>query len=197
MTQFRRYTIPKPDPANQKEKDLFYVLNELILDLDSIFNKSADFTSYDLRYLMLDAAHPMSSTDLVVNLNADLLDGVHASEFFTQAQGDLRYLGILATAANATYWNNKALPALDSGKFLTNNGATLSWGTTSVVLPDDETTKPADKQDGYASVVEIAGDGRIYFFVGSNRYYLTGILDNPVAGGTGQPIGMLLSLTYS
>lgn len=103
---FHKYILPKPDPADQYEVDLINSLNDMILDLDAIFNQQATFADYDIRYLKLDGSNSMSDTDMIANLNADMVDGKHASEFFTEAEGDLRWLGILSTAANADKWDN-------------------------------------------------------------------------------------------
>jgi len=62
-------------------------------------------------------------------------------------------------------------------------------------LPDDGTTEPTNKSDGYASVSYVDSEGRIYFFVNDTAYYLTGtVVAVPV---TGNPIGLLLALTYA
>lgn len=62
-------------------------------------------------------------------------------------------------------------------------------------LPDDGTTAPSGKSDGYASVAYIDTEGRIYFFVNGAAYYLTGTaVAVPV---TGNPIGLALVLTYT
>ena len=92
MTQFRKYNIPKPDPKNQKEKDLFSVINQLILDLDSIFNNRVLISEYDATFLRLDSSNDMTSTDIINSLNADLLDGSHSSAFATTSHTHSTYV---------------------------------------------------------------------------------------------------------
>jgi hypothetical protein len=60
----------------------------------------------------------ITSTTLVENLNADLLDGQHASNYLLNAQA-VKYTGGLT------------MPTISgqSGKFLTTDGSVLSWGT--------------------------------------------------------------------
>jgi hypothetical protein len=51
---------------------------------------------------------------------------------------------------------------------------------------------PTNKSDGYMAVV---GD-TLYYFSGGDRYKLVATLDNPSAGTSGSPMGLLLLLTY-
>lgn len=58
-------------------------------------------------------------------------------------------------------------------------------------------TAPTGKPDGWFEADEYSGDGIVYFFANGNRYKIAATLDNPPAGDlTGQPMGLLLSLTY-
>jgi hypothetical protein len=62
-------------------------------------------------------------------------------------------------------------------------------------VEDNDTVAPAGKVDGYLGVAYISSQGRLYFLVNNNtRYYVTGTLAAEVR--TGQPIGLLLALTY-
>ncbi len=48
-------------------------------------------------------------------------------------------------------------------------------------IPDNDTTKPASKSDGYIGSAYISAEGRIYFWVNDTRYYVTGTIDAEVA----------------
>ena len=64
-----------------------------------------------------------------------------------------------------------------------------------VLTEDNATSAPTDKSDGYVGVAEIGGDGRIYFTVEGTMYYIKGTA--AVVPITGNPIGLLLALTYN
>jgi hypothetical protein len=83
MTLFKQVQIPQPDPTNLREKDLYFALSELILNLDSIFNKQSTFTFPNFISNVATGTQPFAcaSTILNTNLNADLLDGNHAAAF--------------------------------------------------------------------------------------------------------------------
>ena len=62
---------------------------------------------------------------------------------------------------------------------------------------DDEDSKPAGETDGYISVYESGATRRFYTFVGGKRYYVTLTADYEVVPVAGNPIGLLLALTYA
>lgn len=62
---------------------------------------------------------------------------------------------------------------------------------------DDEDSKPTGETDGYISVYESGATRRFYTFVGGKRYYVTLTADYEVVPVTGNPIGLLLALTYT
>ncbi|MHA2063735.1 MAG: hypothetical protein ACXABY_05050 [Candidatus Thorarchaeota archaeon] len=64
-----------------------------------------------------------------------------------------------------------------------------------VLTQDNATSAPTGKSDGYVGVAKIGSDGRIYFVVEGVTYYVDG---TPAAvAGVGEPIGLLLALTYA
>lgn len=64
-----------------------------------------------------------------------------------------------------------------------------------VRVKDDGTTSPSSQNDGYLGVAYISSEGRIYFWVEGVRYYVTGSAAPDIQ--TGNPIGLLLALTYT
>lgn len=64
-----------------------------------------------------------------------------------------------------------------------------------ILTEDNDTTAPTSESDGYVGVAKIAGNARIYFQVDGQLYYTSGSFD--VAVQTGNPIGLLLCLTYA
>lgn len=64
-------------------------------------------------------------------------------------------------------------------------------------LVDGDTNIPSGQSDGYASVVKVGSDGRLYFFVEGERYYISGVAEAPAIHILqGQPIG-LMGVTYA
>lgn len=62
---------------------------------------------------------------------------------------------------------------------------------------DDADSKPTGETDGYISVYESGATRRFYTFVGGRRYYVTLNADYEVVPVTGNPMGLLLALTYA
>lgn len=72
---------------------------------------------------------------------------------------------------------------------------TLDASAGKVLVEDNDTTEPTSGSDGYIGVAKVAGNARIYFQVDGQLYYTSGTFDINVA--TGNPIGLLLALTYT
>ena len=70
---------------------------------------------------------------------------------------------------------------------------TVTGGTPNLNLDND--SAPTGQADGYLAVV----DDTLWYFAGSHRYKITATLDDPVVEPpvTGNPIGLLLCLTYN
>lgn len=64
-----------------------------------------------------------------------------------------------------------------------------------ILTEDNDTSEPDDRDDGYMGVAIIGGQPRIYFAVGDKMYYVDG--SAAAAPETGNPIGLLLCLTYT
>jgi hypothetical protein len=91
---------------------------------------------------------------------------------------------------------NQGVKTTDSPTF----GGVTTTGTVDasggkVRVRDDAAVKPSAESDGYISVYEDGATRRIYTFVGGSRYYVTLTADVDVA--VGNPIGLLLALTYA
>jgi hypothetical protein len=64
-----------------------------------------------------------------------------------------------------------------------------------VLVEDAHISEPSSESDGYVGVAYISSEGRIYFAVDGVMYYVAGsVVAAPV---TGNPIGLLLALTYA
>jgi len=73
---------------------------------------------------------------------------------------------------------------------------TLDASAGKVLVEDSATSEPSGESDGYLGVAYVSSEGRIYFVVEGTTYYVTG---TEVAGAVivaGNPMGLLLSLTY-
>jgi len=62
---------------------------------------------------------------------------------------------------------------------------------------DDGATKPTGEEDGYISVYKSGATIRLYTFVDDVRYYVNLTADPEAVPAVGNPIGLLLSLTYA
>lgn len=62
---------------------------------------------------------------------------------------------------------------------------------------DGAAVKPSSEEDGYISVYKDGATARFYTFVEGIRYYVALTADAEVVPVTGNPIGLLLALTYS
>ena len=73
---------------------------------------------------------------------------------------------------------------------------TLDASAGKVLVTDNGTVAPTNVSDGYIGVALVSGEARIYFKVENGLYYVSndGISVAPV---TGNPLGLLLSLTYT
>lgn len=104
--------------------------------------------------------------------------------------------GVFAWESGATARTSIGLGAGDSPTFV---GATFSGivdaSSGKVLVEDKATSEPDGESDGYMGVAKISSDGRIYFFVEGQKYYVTGTL--VLLPVTGNPIGLLLALTYA
>jgi len=65
-----------------------------------------------------------------------------------------------------------------------------------ILVEDNDTSEPSSETDGYVGVAYISSEGRIYFAVNGTTYYISGTEVAAAAIATGNPIGLLLSLTY-
>ena len=74
-----------------------------------------------------------------------------------------------------------------------NSTGTIDASSGKVLVEDNATVEPSSESDGYVGVAEISNDGRLYFFVEGSKYFVTG---TPLPA-TGNPIGLLLALTYA
>ena len=75
------------------------------------------------------------------------------------------------------------------------DGGTIDAHAGEVLVEDNASDIPTGKSDGYMGVANIGGTARVYFAVNGAMYYVDGtVAAVPV---TGNPIGLLLSLTYN
>jgi len=74
-------------------------------------------------------------------------------------------------------------------------GGVIDASIGEVLVSDNDTDEPKDKDDGYIGVAIIGGQPRIYFTVDGDMYYVEGSASAVI--GTGSPIGLLLCLTYN
>lgn len=89
-------------------------------------------------------------------------------------------------------YDTGAIPTL--GGLITTGTIDASAGT--VLVHDNDTAEPTGNGDGYIGVAIVDGDPRIYFTVAGNMYYVCN--DGVLVGiQTGNPIGLLLTLTYA
>jgi hypothetical protein len=82
---------------------------------------------------------------------------------------------------------------LGSGNLITTGIVNASAGK--VLVTDNDTVEPTGQSDGYIGVAIVGGQPRIYFRVAGEMYYVEGSVSMAVA--TGNPIGLLLTLTYN
>lgn len=82
---------------------------------------------------------------------------------------------------------------LSSGNLITTGTINASSGE--VLIEDNATVEPTNKDDGYIGVAIVGGQPRIYFTVDSDMYYVEGSASAAVESGN--PIGLLLVLTYA
>lgn len=61
---------------------------------------------------------------------------------------------------------------------------------------DASTTSPSLVRNGQIALAYVEGEGRIYFRVDNATYYVTGTQVAIVPPKQGNPIGLLLALTY-
>lgn len=64
-----------------------------------------------------------------------------------------------------------------------------------ILVEDNDTSEPSGKSDGYIGVAVIGGQPRMYFVVNGELNYVEG--SAAVIPETGNPLGLLLVLTYS
>jgi len=76
-----------------------------------------------------------------------------------------------------------------------NIAGTIDASSGEVLVEDNNADVPADKSDGYIGVAIVGGTAKVYFAVNGAMYYIDGTtVAVPV---TGNPIGLLLTLTYN
>jgi len=71
----------------------------------------------------------------------------------------------------------------------------INASTGKVRVEDNNTSEPTGESDGYVGVALIGGQSRIYFVVDGSMYYVDGTA--AAVPSTGNPIGLLLVLTYA
>ena len=87
--------------------------------------------------------------------------------------------------------NTTATPTFNG---LTSTGI-LDASAGEVLTEDNDVAAPTGKSDGYIGVAIVGGQSRVYFAVNGTMYYIDGTASAvPV---TGNPIGLLLALTYN
>jgi len=103
-------------------------------------------------------------------------------------QGSILFAG----AAGLISQDNTNLSWDDTNKILALLG-TLNASAGKVRVRDDAANKPTAEDDGYLSVYEDGAAKRFYTFIGGRRYYVNLTIEADV----GEPIGLLLALTYA
>ena len=76
-----------------------------------------------------------------------------------------------------------------------NSGKIIDASAGEVLVEDNDTVEPTNKSDGYIGVAKPGGQPRLYFTVDGIMYYVEGSAG--VVPVTGNPIGLLLCLTYN
>ena len=82
----------------------------------------------------------------------------------------------------------------DVTKALISTG-TIDASAGEVLVEDNDIVEPVNKSDGYLGVAIIGGQPRLYWTVNGVMYYVEGSASAAIA--TGNPIGLLLCLTYN
>ena len=168
------------------------------------------------RLIWTDASKALASKDLV-----DLVDGT-ANQVTVTDDGDgtitLSLPQDIATTSSPTFddltvstpSNIYNLSHDSFADFVSNEH--IDWTSTSenlvttgtvncsggkVRVEDGATSAPSGESDGYVGVAKIGADGRIYFAVEGSMYYIDGTVVEAAEIVTGNPIGLLLALTYN
>lgn len=92
------------------------------------------------------------------------------------------------------FGGDSALTWDDVTKVLATTG-TVNASAGKVLVKDNDTSAPTLEADGYIGVAIISGTPRVYFAVAGTMYYIDGTTSAIPA--VGNPIGLLLALTYS
>jgi hypothetical protein len=79
---------------------------------------------------------------------------------------------------------------------LTSTG-TIDASSGQVLVEDNDTVEPLTRADGYIGVAIVGGEPRIYFAVAGVLYYITGTAVEIPEATTGNPVGLLLAITYA
>lgn len=95
---------------------------------------------------------------------------------------------------NGIFGGDAALTWDDAAKILATTG-TINASAGKVLVEDNDTSAPDSESDGYVGVAIIGGTARVYFTVNGAMYYVNGTL--VAVPGVGNPIGLLLVLTYA
>jgi len=74
---------------------------------------------------------------------------------------------------------------------------TIDASAGEILTEDNDTAEPSGKSDGYIGVAIIDGTARVYFTVSGTMYYIDGTIVAAAEIVTGNPIGLLLALTYN
>lgn len=72
---------------------------------------------------------------------------------------------------------------------------TINASSGKILVEDKNNSVPTGESDGYIGVAVIGGQSRVYFAVGGVMYYIDGTI--AAVPETGNPIGLLLVLTYN
>ena len=185
----------------------------LVSSHESTYNHTNFGTAYSHSQLTSGNPHVVTPAELSLVIGTDV-----------QAQGAvLDDLNILGAAAS----DGQFLVATGAGVFAYESGDTarisLGVGTTDspqlagltvtgdivttetidahtgkVLVTDNDVVEPYGESDGYVGVAIIDGTARVYFAVDGDMYYIDGTIVAAAAEiVTGNPIGLLLALTYN
>lgn len=95
---------------------------------------------------------------------------------------------------NGVFGGDSALTFNDATKVLASTG-TIDGSEGKVRVTDNGVGAPSSQDDGYVGVAMVGGTARVYFAVEGGMYYIDGTATAVPAAGN--PIGLLLALTYA
>ena len=112
--------------------------------------------------------------------------------------GTAKRVTVVNTAGVITLSGPQDIDTVDSPTFagITSTGV-IDASAGEVLTEDNDTSEPEEKDDGYIGVAIIDGTARVYFAVDGTMYYIDGTIVEAAEIVTGNPIGLLLALTYN